>query len=198
MAAKRLACACILERYYSFALESTLASTGFEDCLDELSFIKDVVVTEDVVVASLPAADRAWGAQHVSVWRQCADRNAPILIFQDNVLFSSDDVFNTTTALVNAVAPLDHRTQALLLLLDAADPDEEPSRTIVRAPSGGMLTSVRSATQITAYVLWPVAARLLLDALPLDVPVAAFLARHIAERKMLTLTASPALTVVAG
>ena len=193
----RLKVACVLERYYNFQLESTLSSTGFEDCLDELSFVKEVKPTDDMVATSVSAADRAWAAQHISVWRQCAESDAPILIFQDDVAFSSSSVFTSTESLVTAAESAtsnDDERATRILVLDAAVPDGESARLSISAAGGLELMSVQSAPQVTAYVLWPAAARTLLAALPLDGSVSAFLGRQIAERSLGALMASPALT----
>lgn len=86
-------------------------------------------------------------------------------------------------------------SHAVLLMLDSAE--SEPSHAAIAVANGSTLVSVSSASQLTAYVLWPATARLLLEALPLDVPVPVFIARHIAERKLISFMASPALTVAA-
>ena len=196
-AARRLKVACVLERFYSFQLESTLASTGFEDCLDELSFIKEVPPTEDAVAHSLTAADRAWGAQHVDVWRRCAESSSPTLVFQDDVAFASPNVLSTTEALVAAAEAAGYGSgdvPTAVIVLDAAAADQAGSGSPLTTADGSTLSSVHSTAQVTAYVLWPRAARVLLDALPLDLPVSAFLGRLIAERKVTALVATPALT----
>ena len=182
-----LAVACILTRYYSLSLEATLQATGFDD--DDVNFISPVDPTSDVVLSALPADVRAWAAQHVSVWRRCAEGEAPVLIFQDDVTFASDNVLEATRALVAAV---DARTHSLVFL-GAAMPDDDPTP---RATSGiHSLMPVQSASPSAAYVLWPTAARTLLASLPIDASVSAFLGKFIKERKLGAFMALPALTV---
>jgi GR25 family glycosyltransferase involved in LPS biosynthesis len=195
LAAPSLSVACLLTKYYSFALESTLAATGFEDCMDELSFVKEVTSTEDVVAP----ADRAWAAQHASVWSKSAETNSPVLIFQDDVTFASSSTYSATEALVTAAEKAGYSREAhVIVVLDAASPDEASSHPSVTAANGSTLKPAQSITQLTAYVLWPAAARVLLEALPVDLPVAAFLGKHVAARSLIALVASPALTVSAA
>lgn len=199
MTSHSLRCSCLLERWYGFSLESTLIESGFEDCMEELSFVNgDKIATEDLASSALPAAAQAWAAQHVHVWRQCANGTSPILIFQDDVTFASTEVYHTTAALVAAAQGGEYSgsfddSRSVLIILDAAEPDAEASQLAAAAPNGSMLLLARSAAQVTSYVLWPQAARLLLNSLPLDVPVPAFLARHVAARTVEAVMVSPAL-----
>jgi GR25 family glycosyltransferase involved in LPS biosynthesis len=198
-AAPSLSVACLLTKYYGFALESKLAATGFEDCMDELSFVKEVTSTEDVVASALAPADRAWAAQHASVWSKSAETNSPVLIFQDDVTFASSSTYSATEALVTAAEKAGYSREAhVIVVLDAASPDEASSHPSVTAANGSTLKPAQSITQLTAYVLWPAAARVLLEALPVDLPVAAFLGKHVAARSLIALVASPALTVSAA
>lgn len=83
----RLSFACVLERHYSMALESTLQAAGLDD--EEIAFVNCVEPTEEDVVSGLPLADRHWAAQHVSEWRRAAGREGPVLVFQSDVNLSA-------------------------------------------------------------------------------------------------------------
>ena len=200
-AAPQLAVACILERWYSLSTESTLQAAGFDD---ELTIINAVDPSEDVVASTLPPADRAWAAQHVSVWRKCGLGDVPYLIFQDTTGFkSSVDVHATIRGLVAAVQEVQAQVQAqasdaVCMCLSAAEADHEASESaliISKAAAGSFtLQPSRSASQ-DAYVLWPGAARTLLAALPLNAPVSAVLDDHARKRSICAVVVSPALAI---
>ena len=169
---------------------------GFED--EDMSFVKQMKHDDEVVLSTLPPDDRAWAAQHVSVWRRCAQSGKPVLIFQDDVTFSSacSNVLDATKTLVAALE--ETAPGELIMQLGFAEADDEPLQTaklMSGVAAGGLtLTPMRSASQVDAYVLWPRAARVLLNSLPLDVPVAAFISKHTVERRVTALMISPALT----
>ena len=158
-----LSFACVLERNYSFALESTLQAAGFED--EDVTFVKPVDPTNEVVVSGLSLADRAWAAQHASEWRRCGEREGPVLIFQSDVNLSSAcaSVVKELVAAAEVGAP---EELAQVMYLGAADPEGEPSEGDMLvsqcAVAGGYtLSTVHSACRTDTYVLWPAAARLL-------------------------------------
>ena len=191
--APQLAVACILGRFYSMTLEATLQATGFEDT--NISFINPVDPTEDVVVAhALAPDDRAWAAQHVSAWRQCGASAAPMLIFQDDTAFSStcSNLLETSNTLVTAVQGGTDLGPTEVMYLGPTAPGNPHLKSQGAAIVAGefTLTSVRAASTTAAYVLWPAAAAKLLASLPLDVPVAAFMSKHLAA-----LAISPALAI---
>lgn len=197
-ATSRLAVACILEKWYSFQTEATLQASGFEDCMDELQFITDKPVLRDsseVVASALPAADRAWAGQHVSVWQQCAAAASPMLIFDENCAFTSSNTFAEVSALVAVceAGPVAN-TDAMVMILDRALPDDNDSAIVLSGAHGVTLRAVQSAPAITAYVLWPAAAKALLQMLPLDLPVSDCLSKHVAERTLIALMPSSPLT----
>ena len=183
--------ACILGRYYSMTLEATLQATG----LDTDNFINPVDPAEDVVSATLPADDRAWAAQHVTAWRQCSASGTPTLIFQDDTAFSNatSDVLQVTKACAAAIDRLkaagsEHIRSGELMYLGGSDTSHGNACVDVQ---GFTLSTVRTASRLSAYVLWPAAAAKLLAVLPLDMPVAAFLSTHIEQALAIT----PALAI---
>ena len=185
--------ACLLTRWYSLSLEATLQAIGFED--DVVSFINSIEATADVASSALAPDARAWAAQHVQQWRRCAASETPLLIFQEDVVFASDatNVMEATKAMI--VQEGMAAASDLLLFLGAASPDDAPQGLAkeLASSAGGGLVPVCSASPTCAYILWPQAARTLLNSLPLDVPVADYLSRHIAARKVVAMMAVPAL-----
>ena len=196
-----MAAACLLTKWYSFQLESTLEAAGFEDCMDELRFVNEMAPTDEVAAHSFGLVDRYWAAQHVSVWRQCAVGTRPTLIFQDDVTFNSSTVHATTDALVAAANAAGYgvdSASATILVLDAAAAGESgATQPLATAPNGAALMPAESTTQVSAYVLWPAAAKALLASLPIDAPVSAFLGKKIAERELVAFSCSPPLTAPA-
>lgn len=186
----KLAVACLLTRWYNLSLEATLQASGFDD--DNVAFVNgNNDATSDIVVSgALGPDDQSWAAQHVQMWRKCAASNDPILIFQEDVVFSSDNVHLATKALAREVGDVPE----LIIFLGATEPDREPSSAVSSIASACRLPAC-FASSTAAYVLWPTAARALLNSLPLDVPVPAFLGRHVAARKVAALMAVPALVV---
>lgn len=179
MTSPQLTVACILERHYGFDLEATLEAAGFDE--DNVSFVKPVDPTEDVVASALSPADRAWAAQHVDAWRRCEATDVPMLIFQSDVAFASSGVLEATKALVAGADACE------LLYLGAVAP---LIAELAPAAAGHALLPAQSATQTAAYVLWPAAACHLLSSLPVDAPVLPFLDKRVAGQK---LAASPAI-----
>jgi hypothetical protein len=186
--------ACLLTSWYSMSLEATLQATGFED--DVVDFINGNVDAKDDEVSSalVDAEARSWAAQHISQWRRCAKGDAPLLVFQDDVFFASDstNVFEATKGLVR-----EGMTGCkLIAFLGAAAPDEAPSQEMQQLLANTTANGVapaRSASPTPAYILWPMAARALLDLLPLEVAVPEFLNRQVSEGKVLAIAAVPAL-----
>ena len=187
---KDLEVACILDRWYNLSLESTLQEIGFEHV--DIKFISPVGKTNDIAAGSLPPADHEWAAQHVSVWRACASGDTPMLVFQEDVLFlpGCSNVLSATKALVAAVKAQTTGDDAQILLLGGtASGNETPSQVVTE----GALVSARAVSQAAAYVLWPRAARMLLQSLPIDVPMPAFVSKHVADSGMMAFLATPAL-----
>ena len=188
----RLSFACVLERHYSMALESTLQAAGLDD--EEIAFVNCVEPTDEDVVSGLPLADRHWAAQHVSEWRRAAERDGPVLIFQSDVNLSSacGSVLKLLVAAAEEIStPLvaAPEERVLLMYLGAAGPAAGPdgaagARVGASCAEVGehTLSTVQCACLTDTYVLWPAAARLLLKALPIDRPVAAFLSEHVGRK----------------
>ena len=180
MTSPQLTVACILERHYGFDLEATLEAAGFDE--DNVSFVKPVDPAEGVVASALSPADRAWAAQHVDAWRRCEATDVPMLIFQSDVAFASSGVLEATKALLASADACE------VLYLGAA----APFIAELAPAAGHALLPAQSATQTAAYVLWPAAARHLLESLPMDAPVLSFLDKRVAGQK---LAASPAIAI---
>ena len=198
----RLSFACVLERHYSMALESTLQAAGLDD--EEIAFVNCVEPTEEDVASGLPLADRHWAAQHVSEWRRAAEREGPVLVFQSDVNLSAacGSVLKPLVAAAEEMStPLvaAPEERVLLMYLGAAGraaAAEQAGGAQAGAPCAEVgehaLLAVQSACLTDTYVLWPAAARRLLKALPVDRPVAAFLSEHVARK----LAVSPPLASV--
>ena len=188
----RLSFACVLERHYSMALESTLQAAGLDD--EEIAFVNCVEPTEEDVASGLPLADRHWAAQHVSEWRRAAEREGPVLVFQSDVNLSAacGSVLKPLVAAAEEMStPLvaAPEERELLMYLGAAGPAaaaEQAGGAQAGAPCAEVgehaLLAVQSACLTDTYVLWPAAARRLLKALPVDRPVAAFLSEHVGRK----------------
>lgn len=190
----QLKVSCLLTRYYNFALEATLDAIGFQDA--GVDFVDpNFRSSDDVVVSSLPADVRVAAAQHVSVWRRCGASNQPVLIFEEDVSFSSAcDVFKAAKAMAATLeSGQDPGCPALKTVMFLGAAEVDPDQPSVEVAGGLALAPMRSASATAAYVLWPAAARLLLESLPLDVPAPAFIGRHVEQRLVLAMMASPAL-----
>lgn len=185
MATPQLKIACLLERYYNFSLESTLQDIGFAD--ENVNFVKPVSPSDDVVTGTLNAADYEWAAQHASVWRACAAGDSAMLIFQENVTFSAScsNVLEATKALVTLAAEqTDGDARVLMLSGNGAVPGQSSSYELSR---------LHSVSHAIAYVLWPKAASSLVDSLPLDGSLTAFIGRHVEDGGIVAVLASPPL-----
>ena len=179
-----VAVSCILGRSYSMTLEATLEAIG----LDDVQFINPIEPTEGVVATALSADERAWAAQHAESWRQCSASGVPFLIFQDDTAFSSasNSMLHVTQVLATAVRRVSPSGDVIVHLggIDSHEP-------AVAAAAGFTLMPARTASQASAYLLFPEAAAQLLAALPIDVPISAFLSKHVGQ----ALSISPALAM---
>lgn len=189
-ATPQLSVACVLERYYSFAIEATLEAAGFDE--DNVAFINPVDPSDNTVASTLSLADRAWAAQHIEAWRRCEVAETPMLIFHSDCAFASSSVFDQAKAMVASAAAL--APGVLYLGAAASDGESEGAAALAPAVAAGAhtLLPAQSATRAAAYVVWPTEARLLLKSLPLDAPVLDFLHTHVTGQKMV---ASPALAI---
>mgnify|MGYP007078096385 CR=1 FL=1 len=189
MTTPQLHVACILERYYNLTLEATLQEYGFEG--EDVNFIQHAGKTDDVS-GILTGAEYEWAAQHISAWRACAANQAPMLIFQEDVCFSPacTDVLQATKKMASSAEQIGE--DARVLFLGAAVP-AVPSQAADLGAGGGEVMPARAVTQATAYVMWPEAARQLLELMPLDVSVTSFMSKHVEGRRISALMTSPAV-----
>ena len=117
-----------------------------------------------------------------------------MLIFQEDAVFSSSTVFDTTTALVAAIEEQGLRDEKLLLLdATAFAHTEPPLLTVAEHQLTAASSLADTGIHTAAYVLWPATARLLLESIPLDAPVSAFLGKQALARNVLVLAPSPGL-----
>jgi len=158
-------------------------------------------------VLSMSKGERGCAASHVALWRQCVASEAPLLVLEDDVVFSSPRVGEWTCCLVSVVeAALAPAERSVVLYLGAeaelraGAPTLRGKQAIWAARTKRVGCELREALwawQTHAYVLWPAAARILLAGLPVDAPVDVYLSRHYHERRLCGLVCEPMLATQA-
>lgn len=150
---------------------------------------------------TMSTGERGCAASHAALWQRCAASDAPLLVLEDDLVFETPHAVAHTQRLVRAIeAVLAPDERRLLLYLGAeAQPREASMRgrqALGAARAANVphsLEEVQWAWQTHAYVIWPAAARLLLEGLPIDAPADVFLSRHFYERRLCALVARPPL-----
>lgn len=134
---------------------------------------------------------------HVALWKQCANAtgDAPLLILEDDVLLC-DRFGAMTDVLIGLVEKLQTEPaerSTLLYLSGHPELAEQWVPTGIIDPNGREVI-LREAAYVwgtEGYVIWPQAARRLLENLPLTCPVDIFLGRHLYQHKLRALVCQP-------
>lgn len=177
-------------------------STAWDTALNA-TFDRNTKVQPDLAMSD---GERGCAASHLALWRRCIERNGPLLVLEDDLIFSppaGQSVGSVVRALVAAIDNgLAAAERSLLLYLgaDAFVREGAPSLRGQQASWAARASNVplslkeaRWAWQTHAYVIWPAAARVLLDGLPIDAPVDVYLSRHFHERRLCGLVCEPEL-----
>jgi len=138
--------------------------------------------------------ERGCAMSHAMLWERVAareDDKMPLLVLEDDVLLSAE----TATLADHAVAQLEQSYQpadrAILLYLGAHVAAWRNEQRIVTSTIE--LLGAEWLWQTHAYIIWPVAAKRLLQNLPIDMPVDNFLSRNVLERHVIAYVCRPEL-----
>jgi GR25 family glycosyltransferase involved in LPS biosynthesis len=153
---------------------------------------------------AMSSGERGCAASHAAAWARCVASGSPLLVMEDDVKFADGiDVGDTVRALVAAIEvglAAHERTLLLYLGADAYIREGAPSlrgKQAIWAARGASdtitLKEAEWAWQTHAYVVWPAAARMLLDSRPIDAPVDVWFSRFFYERRLVGLVAQPML-----
>jgi GR25 family glycosyltransferase involved in LPS biosynthesis len=168
-------------------------------------FDRNTKVQSDLAMSD---GERGCAASHLALWRRCVERNGPLLVLEDDLDFADSsegaptvgDAARALVATLGAALEPSERTLLLYLGADAYLRDGAPSLRGQQASWAARGANVpvalkesKWAWQTHAYVIWPAAARVLLQGLPIDAPVDVYLSRHFHERKICGLVCEPEL-----
>jgi GR25 family glycosyltransferase involved in LPS biosynthesis len=162
---------------------------------------------------AMTAGERGCAASHVALWRRCAalaPDAPPLLVLEDDLVMCDrfGERIGTIVRRVEAAVP-EPSERALLVYPGAfVGPywrDQQPglAHRAIRLPSGivdahGNEMILREAAyvwQTCCYLVWPAAARRLLEHLPVDGPVDNFLAKHILQGRVRALVCDPMIAM---
>jgi len=123
--------------------------------------------------------ERGCCASHLKAWRLAAKGTKPLLVLEDDAV-----VLHTFTASVSkAVAEAPKGTGMIWL----SSKDRGYPK-----PFGEVLMSPYFVWTTVGYLIWPATARMLLEMMPMDMPVDNFLAWHIKEGRIKAYSMRPA------
>lgn len=145
----------------------------------------DGAMAAAAAVAMTPS-ERGCAASHAALWRHCAALpvdGPPLLVLEDDLLMC-DGLGPLLGALIELVeARHSSHGRSVLLYLSGSVPSwKEGWVETGRRTEAGEAIVLREADyiwQTSSYLVWPAAARLLLERLPCDAPADNFLSRHI-------------------
>eukprot|EP00316_Scyphosphaera_apsteinii_P001657 CAMPEP_0119303900 /NCGR_PEP_ID=MMETSP1333-20130426/5255_1 /TAXON_ID=418940 /ORGANISM="Scyphosphaera apsteinii, Strain RCC1455" /LENGTH=295 /DNA_ID=CAMNT_0007306679 /DNA_START=175 /DNA_END=1059 /DNA_ORIENTATION=- len=140
--------------------------------------------------------ERSCAASHVALWQRCSKGTDPLLILEDDALLCPDfgRVVQHLIDVVESVTQSGTRSVVLYLSAERAEFLEHWLSTKLKAPPTGEPLILREAQlidQSSAYVLWPDAARRLLESLPVNVPIHTFISRHVTQLNVRALLCWP-------
>ena len=162
--------------------------------------IKDTVSEKIVAVGSLAHDERARIEAHAQLWRRCRDNGKPLLIMEDGLTFVAKIgvVVAHLTATVDRVCD-PTSTPVVILLASQIHPTEgwkeQWMPTDLQMPDGEKVVlrepAAVHAYASVAYVVWPLAARRLLAALPVRSPLTDVFNHHFMSETLRALAPAP-------
>ena len=124
--------------------------------------------------------ERGCCASHLKAWRQCAKSGKPLLVLEDDAVILP----TFTSTLTQALKELPKNAGALWL----TSKDRGTRKRV-----GKVLMEPHYLWTTVGYIIWPAAARALIELLPMDMPVDNFMAWHVKHHAVKAFSASPAL-----
>jgi len=147
---------------------------------------------------SLTPGERGCAMSHAVLWARCAaqgDAGVPMLVVEDDVQFR-EGAGEAVTELVKHLETVNpvpsQRLMMLYLTGDVAAWRDKKSQSV----EGEYDVKLREAEyiwQTACYVIWPAAARRLLQSLPVDGPVDNFISKHSLHKRVCALVTTPNL-----
>lgn len=147
---------------------------------------------------SLTPGERGCAMSHAVLWARCAaqgDAGAPLLVVEDDVQFrqgAGEAVAELVKHLEKTNPVPSQRLMMLYLTGDVAAWRDKKSQSV----DGEYDVKLREAEyiwQTACYVIWPAAARRLLQSLPVDGPVDNFISKHALHKRVCALVTQPNL-----
>jgi len=144
---------------------------------------------------NLTAGERGCAMSHVRAWQQIADRlgeddDSPVLVMHDDVAFRPefDVMFRTAHELLSFAGDAD-----LLHLQSSPRHTVRLGQHVADITGTGAIYEAQFTLGGPAYLLWPSGAKKLLKALPVNLPVDAFIGRQMQLGKLNSFVVEPPL-----
>jgi GR25 family glycosyltransferase involved in LPS biosynthesis len=145
---------------------------------------------------AMTRGERGCAMSHALLWAAVAcrpDDAPPLLILEDDVELLTPTFGAEVAALVASVeATFAPKDREVVLYVGAHVPQWRSRRAFPVLP-GRMLREADYAWQTSSYLIWPAAARTLLNAMPIDCPVDNYLSKFFLEHRIRALVVLPNL-----
>jgi len=160
------------------------------------SFDKEMMPKDKVPMSS---SERGCAASHIALWHHCSwlpDDGPPLLVLEDDLAFTPGfgALVQKLVATVEAKIPVTSRQTLLYLSGEVASWRDVPAVSTDLKDAEGGTVSLREAEyvwQTGSYLIWPTAAKHLIESLPVDAPVDKYLSKHVHKRELRALVCWP-------
>jgi len=150
---------------------------------------------------NMSKGERGCSGSHIALWKQCLRRNdpsKPMLILEDDaVLWERSGVQfpELTQRLIAGVEQCwDVENDPVMLYIGCEVVQWRDSRRVViEGPPQLRLREAEYLWQTSSYIIWPAAARVLLEHLPIDCPTDCYISKLVLEGKVTAVVGSPCL-----
>lgn len=138
--------------------------------------------------------ERGCAMSHSLLWAIVARRSddaSPLLILEDDVTIVSSTFCADTARCVAAIeAEFEPASRNVVLYIGAHVAKWGSQRTKSVAPNLG-IREAEYTWQTSSYIVWPVTARILLSALPVDCPIDCYMSKHTMQRRVRSFVVVP-------
>ena len=128
----------------------------------------------------MSGGERGCCASHLKAWRQCVKSGKPLLVLEDDAVILP----TFTSTLTEALKELPKDTGALWL----TSKDRGSRKRL-----GKVIMQPHYLWTTVGYIIWPKAAKALIELLPMDMPVDNFMAWHVKQQLVKAFSVSPAV-----